>query len=802
MQRALIPYATLKRQEIQLRTCMKSKSIPTHGAANTSYDGVKGEEVFFAAWDENDNFSDTKVVHGLPINEKFRAILRVFGTAKGNHSFGNVTFDCPVSFEVDTKRWFCNSMMMIKSSGVCNGTKECDDGSDEDEYMCKGSNNRLLVISRCVNIAILVLGYMLSVLHLPFVTLKRSCATPNEGNEKNDVETSAAGDTEFFKLVYRVCKEFEEWNNVGTVEGPTKEDFKDIIKNYKILHKENRLEKLRMAKHAIKNLSLSDSFYYTCMEIADALNRLEHEELHQHHQNANECIRSILTEHRPHANCDNCGKICSTCDRQQTNWVVPNFFIQSRERHECMGRFKRFIRVNLGPTSYRRIAIAISVTSTALLFLIDTVAPYYDSHMDLSFSSAINHIEHYFIRSDSKSKEVSDIDLTNTKYYYYIVSILSSLILTIFYGFNLSVITRHRESMIASISTFGCVKLADLCSCLSVFFPYHCLALEFANIQYRKLNKEFKMRSALKKIDLKENNVKQTQKILIAIRLQKDLSKTVAFESDLNRIIVGSFMINILVEGMPQLMVMGSLLVSELTVGFGPLRTIFENVLTTYLGTPPTTSFVLMATLQIIKIGVGVIGIFSSFAFGLDIGFVGGTMKLLAVLCLMTSKLFLVTLQFCQTPYVYGLVTIAEFMIALSFCKITQKKVNLMEDILPIVVSPALHVTGHKVARHSKSESLKFQCLLKWDGTPSIVILYFAYLILAYLPIQYVLQIPQIEELLQIPEKQDVMQGYTNYAMIGYVMSIIPFLALRGIFYQFGTRWRKILAHKKKLGSL
>ena len=71
------------------------------------------------------------------------------------------------------------------------------------------------------------------------------------------------------------------------------------------------------------------------------------------------------------------------------------------------------------------------------------------------------------------------------------------------------------------------------------------------------------------------------------------------------------------------------------------------------------------------------IAIFSSQTFGTGVGMVGGPLKYLEVFCLTVVKLMLVTLLFYQMPYIYGLVTIAEIIVAFGYCKVTQTKVSL-----------------------------------------------------------------------------------------------------------------------------
>jgi len=162
-------------------------------------------------------------------------------------------------------------------------------------------------------------------------------------------------------------------------------------------------------------------------------------------------------------------------------------------------------------------------------------------------------------------------------------------------------------------------------------------------------------------------------------------------------------------------------------------------------------------------------------------------MTVLSVLCLASAKIVLVTLQFYQRPYIYLLVTIGEFLVAYLYCKTTQTKVNIMKDVLPIVATPTLHVIANRMVRHIEGKHFRkiTGFLFKWDGTLNIVILHFAYLGFVYIPLQHISSM-----IFEAPGKQNVESEYITYAIIGYVLAIVPFLTLRGAFHLFGRRWR------------
>jgi hypothetical protein len=100
------------------------------------------------------------------------------------------------------------------------------------------------------------------------------------------------------------------------------------------------------------------------MEITDCLISLEHEELHLHEDAtaSNRCVKKTLAG----------------------DWIVSNFVIQSKERHDLLSRLKRQIRAFFGLRCFNGTFITITIILAVLMYLLDTAMPYYDSYLDAS----------------------------------------------------------------------------------------------------------------------------------------------------------------------------------------------------------------------------------------------------------------------------------------------------------------------------------------------------------------------------------------------------------------------------------
>ena len=145
-------------------------------------------------------------------------------------------------------------------------------------------------------------------------------------------------------------------------------------------------------------------------------------------------------------------------------------------------------------------------------------------------------------------------------------------------------------------------------------------------------------------------------------------------------------------------------------------------------------------------------------------------------------------MEFYQTPYIFGVITIFETLLGYFFCRITQKEVNFIKDVLPNVASSALNIMGNPVNTCSQENEIKkrFDWLLRWNGVPSIVILHLANLFLIYVPAYHIVHLPQFKP----PQKQESVQNVLQFVLAGYISVLAPFLLLRMIYYRFGRRWR------------
>ena len=331
---------------------------------------------------------------------------------------------------------------------------------------------------------------------------------------------------------------------------------------------------------------------------------------------------------------------------------------------------------------------------------------------------------------------------------------------------------------------------ANLIALMYSLFPYHALAFEIMNIQYCKLKKQQEIGKHLDRM-IKKDNIKIDEDILVHLKLQHELESIFITGSKVNKIFVWCGLIVMFFESIPQIIVLLSLLHSELNNGFGRLGALMENVMHTYLrsfGVPKGSSFIMIMTINVAQICFSLIAVISSRKYGLSLGIIGGLLKLLSILIMLSAKLVLLTVQLYQTPYFYGFVGVAEFAISYLFCRITQIQVDIVDDVIPIAICPALYVSTNRTTRNHENPMSKVQNIRKWNGAISIVILYFANLLLIYLPVNYVY--PEFQTIIGQRIEENYNQRF--YATIAYCCMIIPFLGLKLTYHKFGRRWAKL----------
>lgn len=411
-----IPLATIQRQEFQLITDPKKKTLMPWESSSE----ISGGKVFFVKWGNNDH-DKTKAIRNLPIDQNFKTLARIYGRVGESEQF--ITHDCPLD-NTNTKKWQClvNTNKYIESIQVCDGKNDCteegvdwSDESDEAPERCKGANNKMIAISKFVNITCLVIGYIFSVAYFPMGASKKMWRAVRTDTKSTNNDTIPGDlEPEIFKSLLNVCNQFQEWSNKNVGKAPAGPDLIDITSKYKSILEKRDFKQIQAIYSCLQGFAMSYSFKYTSMIIAEHLIRIENDDLY-----------SVDSSHKGNQSVE---------QGISVNLRVTKFVIESKEMNDFLSRTKRFIATHLNMRTYSSTMMLATLISTVAVYIVDTIMPYYDYHLDASLAIALHHIETFFITSESKQEEISFISLTITKYYYYFISILSTILLSILMG--------------------------------------------------------------------------------------------------------------------------------------------------------------------------------------------------------------------------------------------------------------------------------------------------------------------------------------------------------------------------------
>ena len=221
MTKATLPYGNIVRQEIQLIPDTKNKSFLPWVSTHLISGGIRDEKkVYFTKWEKEEDYVETKTIQMLPINENFDAITRVYGSMPSVKNIAEdryVTFDCPKSKKIATDGWTCliNTNKTIHSNEVCDGKpdccpkkEKCFDNSDEEPEICKGANNKWVLLSKHVCLTILAIGYFVTIFICLPAIYKTRWSSVKKSDALDEPENRERIDAATFNSLFQVCKNF------------------------------------------------------------------------------------------------------------------------------------------------------------------------------------------------------------------------------------------------------------------------------------------------------------------------------------------------------------------------------------------------------------------------------------------------------------------------------------------------------------------------------------------------------------------------------------------------------------------
>ena len=324
--KAVIPFAETVRQDVQLNY------TPHHDLLTEEYE--RFDRSYFATWNEENDFNESKSVEDLPIDEEFGAILRIMvkqlGTSNSQEDV-YITVDCNQE-NMNTSLWFCKNKQQIFGAKICDGEKDCVDESDENPDLCFGTNMKLIVIVKSVSISVLIFGYMAFVaLFIGSKNVSKSKIPNNDEFSKEDIDCC--------KLVFTVCRDVATRNDVISEDEADVNEFKPIVEKYKSLQDSGNFQQMTFLHRCIKNVALNESLTLTCMKLSSVLISMDRIKSQEDRNQPNQKMKKMLS----------------------TNWPTANFMIESEERTGFVSKTVVFCKSLLPQILARNIGFVFSI---------------------------------------------------------------------------------------------------------------------------------------------------------------------------------------------------------------------------------------------------------------------------------------------------------------------------------------------------------------------------------------------------------------------------------------------------------
>ena len=147
-----IPFMENYRQEALFILAPKDRNYKPHMDSIKNSKAQRNNEKKVIVWDRNE-YNVTKSIP-LSIDSEYLVILRAFGQLLEDAEAINktkqyATLDCVQKFEnkkvLTTKKWSCLSNETIPAEKGCDLTPDCDDDSDETDFLCKREQTSFMI---------------------------------------------------------------------------------------------------------------------------------------------------------------------------------------------------------------------------------------------------------------------------------------------------------------------------------------------------------------------------------------------------------------------------------------------------------------------------------------------------------------------------------------------------------------------------------------------------------------------------------------------------------------------------------
>ena len=644
--------------------------------------------------------------------------------------------------------WQCLNGDVIHAEGVCDSQIHCADSSDEAPLLCKGGQNSFLSGLNYFFIATVVLGfasYLCSLIltSMSFITLEITDAT-------KDVHLSTEIQ-ESFKAMKKVFStidtQMENEHGLNSTNKMTPENVSSIKTVYRKYHDKGSAHQ-KVFFETIHDFSMHPSYEEPCFTLVDSIAK-EEEDIHQNDQNRPNCVEKFL----------------------KINMEIATYYFDVFDRNGPFSRLKReivCIPKSIFGKKFSDVVFYASILTTITLSIKSIVTHYLDLAFDMKVYSALKHVADNFIGDKEKFIRLSSLPIHEISYAYLLFGLFSHLSYYIIYAMDFKRIFTMQDS-----------RMRKFLFTLSICFPLHFVTLELAKTFVLQLNLRNNFRIGLNSPMKSEADIENAAENYVTYRLKltKNTNRMITVRNTLIKMLI----IEILIENLPQLLIVITFMISELTSGHGKLLMIVKDGLVEYFGGSLTILCLVIIFIQLNKFGVSLLTIQSRSDFPFSNGMIGTIMIATSITLMIAAKIVLIATALSHAIVFYPAWMILEGVIAMLYCKIMRIRLGMMDTILPCMILPT------------------FICIRNQDYRPrmakrklkliSIVTLHFLNLFFAYAPIY---------ALTQLSKSFDAFQSV--FSMRTHIISVLTYLSSVGfyllfdwIFKKYGNLWRLLL---------
>ena len=719
---------------------------------------LQGLAKFTIGW-EREEFNITKHI-SLRIDSSYLGILRVYGKKADNQTSLDteekfLTLDCPQNFGNDarliTKTWKCLDGHIIHAENVCDARPNCPDSSDELPTLCKGIPDPLDEGLSDFFIAILILGFISFVTYLILssygISYPKSTIEMDESDELPDVDHCDEIKESFVQMnkVFSTIDVDAEKSDVDMLNNRiTQEGITSLKGTYRKYHDRGLAQQL-VFYETVHDFSMHPAYKDSCSTLMDHI-AIEKEDIHLKTLDRPKCTEQFLRK----------------------NLEIASFYFDVYDRNGFFSRLKRkilYIPEWIFGSKFPEITFYASIIITIGLAIKNVVTQYLDTIVDMKIYSSLQHVTENFVGDKEKFAQMSNLPLHEMSYAYLLFGLLSHIGYYIIYIMDFKCIFKTKNSKSQKI-LFG----------LSVFFPLHFVTLELARTMAQVIQMRYGLQIILPISTKNEGDIENAAENYVTYRreIKGKMNRIMTIRNTLMKMLI----VETLIENLPQLMIIVTFMISELTSGSGKLLMIVKDGLVNYFGGNLIFLCLVIIFLHLNKFGFALLTIHGRMEYPFSNGMKGNLIILASVVIMIGGKIFLLTTALSHATPLYPIYIILELGIATIYCKATGIRLDLMETILPSAISPSFIYIGNNDDKpKSEKEKLKLYTIVK---------LHFLNLILAYVPMYALTQSVESLNAFQSSFSPIVHVIFT----LTYLASIGLYLLIDLIFKKFGSPWR------------